>query len=202
VVIGLPAVPALDAGWDLGADAASFERERWPAEERTDDRLDHRSGAPSGGRRKRGTQRQGFGRSKGGFTTKIHLRTNAEGLPIAAEITGGEVSDYKGYDLVMDADAPAPKVLIADKGYDADRIREQTEANGGVAVIPMRRGRKNQTPIDDHIYALRNRIERCFNKLKNARRLATRYDKTAASYLGFIHIVSVRLWTRHFVNVA
>jgi transposase len=102
----------------------------------------------------------------------------------------------------MDADAPDPKVLIADKGYDADRIREETEANGGVAVIPMRRGRKVQTPIDDHIYALRNRIERCFNKLKNARRLATRYDKTAASYLGFIHIVSARLWTKHFVNTA
>jgi transposase len=102
----------------------------------------------------------------------------------------------------MDADAPDPKVLIADKGYDADRIREDTEAKGGVAVIPMRRGRKVQTPIDDHIYALRNRIERCFNKLKNARRLATRYDKTAASYLGFIHIVSARLWTKHFVNTA
>jgi transposase len=202
VVIGVPAVPALDGGWHLGADAASLERERGPTEERADDRLHHRAGAPSGGRRKRGTQREGFGRSKGGFTTKIHLRTNAEGLPIAAEITGGEVSDYKGYDLVMDADAPDPKVLIADKGYDADRIREHTEANGGVAVIPMRRGRKVQIPIDDHIYALRNRIERCFNKLKNARRLATRYDKTAASYLGFIHIVSVRLWTKHFVNKA
>jgi transposase len=202
VVIGVPAVPALDVGWDLGADAASLERERWSAEECADDRLDYRAGAPSSSRRKRGTQRQGFGRSKGGFTTKIHLLTNAEGLPIAAEITGGEVSDYKGYDLVMDAAAPDPKVLIADKGYDADRIREHTEANGGVAVIPMRRGRKVQTPIDDHIYALRNRIERCFNKLKNARRLATRYDKTAASYLGFIHIVSVRLWTKHFVNTA
>ena len=200
MVIGVPAVSSLDAGWPLGADAAGLERERGPTEERADDRLDHRAGAPSGGRRKRGTQREGFGRSKGGFTTKIHLRTNAEGLPIAAEITGGQVSDYKGYDLVMDADAPAPKVLIADKGYDADRIREHTEAKGGVAVIPMRRGRKVQVPIDDHIYALRNRIERCFNKLKNARRLATRYDKTAASYLGFIHIVSVRLWTRHFVN--
>lgn len=200
MVVGVSAVPALDAGWDLGADVAGLERERRPTAQRANDRFDHRAGAPSGGRRKRGTQRQGFGRSKGGFTTKIHLRTNVEGLPIAAEITGGEVSDYKGYDLVMDADAPDPKVLIADKGYDADRIREETEANGGVAVIPMRRGRKVQTPIDDHIYALRNRIERCFNKLKNARRLATRYDKTAASYLGFIHIVSARLWTKHFVN--
>lgn len=200
MVVSVPAVPALDAGRCVGVDAASLERERRPAEQRADDRLDHRAGAPSGGRRKRGTQRQGFGRSKGGFTTKIHLRTNAEGLPIAAEVTGGEVSDYKGYDLVMDADAPEPKVLIADKGYDADRIRADTEAKGGVAVIPTRSGRKVQIPIDDHIYALRNRIERCFNKLKNSRRLATRYDKTVASYLGFIHIASLRLWTKHFVN--
>lgn len=67
-------------------------------------------------------------------------------------------------------------------------------------IIPMRRSRKVQIPIDDHIYALRNRIERCFNRLKNWRRLATRYDKTADSYLGFVLIAAVRLWTRVFVN--
>ena len=64
----------------------------------------------------------------------------------------------------------------------------------------MRRGRKLQDPINDRIYALRSRIERRFKKRRNARRLATRYDKTAPSYLGFIHIVSARLWTTHFVN--
>lgn len=95
---------------------------------------------------------------------------------------------------------PEPKVLIADKGYDADRIREEIEEKGRVAVIPARRSRKAPVPIDGYIYALRNRVERCFNKLKNSRRLATRYDKTADSYLGFIHIAAVRLWIRHFVN--
>jgi transposase len=55
-------------------------------------------------------------------------------------------------------------------------------------------------PIDDYIYALRNRIERCFNKLKNSRRLATRYDKTAESYLGFFNLAAIR-WIRHFVKV-
>lgn len=64
----------------------------------------------------------------------------------------------------------------------------------------MRRSRKVRVPIDDHIYALRNRIERCFNRLKNWRRLATRYDKTADSYLGFVLIAAVRLWMRVFVN--
>ncbi|MEO6247599.1 MAG: transposase [Sphingomicrobium sp.] len=66
-------------------------------------------------RRQRGTPRQGLDRSKGGFTTKIHLRINAMGLPIAFALTGGEVSDFKGYLPVMNAEGSAPKVLFADK---------------------------------------------------------------------------------------
>ncbi len=74
------------------------------------------------------------------------------------------------------------------------------EARGVTPIIPMRRSRKVQISIDDHIYALRNRIERCFNRLKNWRRLATRYDKTADSYLGFVLIAAVRLCMRPLVN--
>ena len=114
-----------------------------------------------------------------------------------AEITAGQVSDYIGYGDVMGDDLPPPKVLIADKGYDSDAIRADVEARGGTPVIPPRRNRKVQTQIDGYIYALRNMVERCINKLKNARRLATRYDKTATSYLGFIEIVSARQWFRH-----
>lgn len=72
----------------------------------------------------------------------------------------------------------------------------------GTAMIPTKRNRLIQVPVDPAIYALRNMVECCFNKLKNARRLATRYDKTADSYLGFIHIVSIRLWMREFVNAS
>lgn len=114
-----------------------------------------------------------------------------------AAITAGQVSDYTGYAETVDADLPSTRVLIADKGYDSDAIREAVEAGGGAAVIPPRRNRTKPTPVDGFIYALRNRIERCINHLKNARRLATRYDKTAASYLGFIEIVSARLWFSH-----
>jgi len=103
---------------------------------------------------------------------------------------------------IMDADGPAPKVLLADKGYDADFIRKDMERRGGMAMIPTKRNRLIQLPVDAAIYALRNMVERCFNKLKNARRLATRYDKTADSYLGFVHIVSIRLWMRQCVNAA
>jgi transposase len=76
------------------------------------------------------------------------------------------------------------------------------EKRGGTAMIPTKRNRLIQIPVDAAIYVLRNMVERCFNKLKNARRLATRYDKTADSYLGFIHIVSIRPWTRQFFNAA
>ena len=95
---------------------------------------------------------------------------------------------------------PAPKVLLADKGYDADAILADLEDRSVAAVIPPKRNRKVQPIIDDHLYALRNLVERCFSKLKHSRRLATRYDKTADSYLGFILVASAGLWIRHFVN--
>ena len=93
------------------------------------------------------------------------------------EITPGQTSDYEG--------------------YDADRIRENVEAHGGDPVIPMRRNRKIQESLDTVLYAWRNLVERCFNRLKHTRRLATRYDKTAVSFLGFIDIACIRLWLRH-----
>lgn len=102
----------------------------------------------------------------------------------------------------MQEPGPAPKVMIADKGYDSDAIRSDLEARKVEAVIPPRRNRKLQKPIDSYIYALRNLIERCFSKLKHSRRLATRYDKTSESYLGFVLVASARLWCRHFVNTA
>ena len=111
-------------------------------------------------------------------------------------MSGGEVSDFKGFDALVDDDLPAAKVVIADKGYDSDHIRDMIGKRGGTPVIPGKSNRKQPSLVDGITYALRNRIERCFNKLKCSRRLATRYDKTAASYLGFIHIVAVRLWVR------
>ncbi len=74
------------------------------------------------------------------------------------------------------------------------------EARGVTPMIPTRRSRRIQIPVDDHVYALRNRIERCFDKLKNSRRFVTRYDETAESHLGFVLIAAVGLWTRAFVN--
>lgn len=112
-------------------------------------------------------------------------------------LSAGRTSDHTGYDALTDSDLPAPKVLIADKVCDANAIRGQIAAQGGTPVIPARRARSAPEPISAMVYALRNRIERRINRLKNARHLATRYDKTATSYLGFIEIISARLWFRH-----
>lgn len=114
-----------------------------------------------------------------------------------SEITPGQTSDYLGFDLVMAENLPTPSVLLADRGYDADGIRMSMEARSVLPVIPMRKSRKKRVGVDRTLYRLRNLVERCFNKLKNARRVATRYDKTAESFLGFIDITSIRLWIRH-----
>lgn len=89
--------------------------------------------------------------------------------------------------------------MIADKGYDADAIRQELENNGIEAVIPPRSNRKVQIPYDRAKYRERNLIERMFNRLKNWRRIATRYDKTALSFLSFTQIISAKLWIP-FVN--
>ena len=115
-------------------------------------------------------------------------------------LTPGEAHDITGYAPLMDEPAPDPKVVLADRGYDADALRDDLNNRGAEAVIPTKRNRKAPIVIDSSIYALRNRIERAFNPLKNARRVATRYDKTATNFLGFVQLTALRLWLRHFVN--
>lgn len=113
------------------------------------------------------------------------------------EITAGQSSDYLGFNLVMAENLPTPSVLLADRGYDADSIRKSMDKRDVLPVIPMRKSRKKRVGVDRALYRLRKLVERCFNKLKNARRVATRYDKTAESFVGFIDITSIRLWLRH-----
>ena len=200
--LGLSAVPALVSGGAVGRHAGGTQCHRGSTEQRADDRFHHRACPSARIGRKKGAHQESIGRSRGGQTTKIHLRTNSIGLPIAITLSSGEASDYKGYEPLMQEPGPRPSIMIADKGYDSDAIREDLVARNVEAVIPMRRCRKVQRPIDGAVYALRNLIERCFNKLKQSRRLATRYDKTTESYLGFVLVTSARLWCRHFVNTA
>ena len=86
--------------------------------------------------------------------------------------------------------------VIADKAYDSDAIRDTVKAAGMKAVIPSNRSRKKRIRHDKALYRERNRIERCFNKLKHFRRFATRYDRRADHYLAFVHLAAIMLWLR------
>lgn len=97
----------------------------------------------------------------------------------------------------MADDLPLPAVLLADRGYDTDHVRKTIEARNLLPVIRMRKSRKMRVGVGRSLYRLRNLVERCFNKLKNAGRAATRYDKSAESFLGFVDITSIRLWVCH-----
>ncbi|AKQ41597.1 transposase [Aurantiacibacter atlanticus] len=102
----------------------------------------------------------------------------------------------------MDIPVAAPKALLADKGYDGDRFRESLLIRGILPIIPPRSNRKVPAHPDYRRYKDRNRIERMFNKLKQSRRIATRYDKTALSFASFLNLASIRLWLKSFVNRA
>ena len=86
------------------------------------------------------------------------------------------------------------EALLADRGDDADAIRQELAKADIEAVIPAKKNRRTPIPHNHQRYRWRNLIERLFNKLKNWRRVATRYDKTEESYLGFVAIASVKLW--------
>jgi putative transposase len=85
---------------------------------------------------------------------------------------------------------------IADKGYDADHLCDRLAQAGTDVVIPPKRNRKVQRPYDAHLYKERNLIECFFNKLKQFRRVATRYDKLLANFMGFVKLAAIAIWLR------
>jgi transposase len=94
-----------------------------------------------------------------------------------------------------------PKSLLADKGYDTDDIRGEIRARGGRPEIPTKKNRRIQYSVNRALYAKRNQIERFFNRLKESRRVATRYDHTGESFLGFTKLAAIKIWIR-FVHAA
>ncbi len=97
---------------------------------------------------------------------------------------------------------PKPKALLADTGYDGDRFRENLLMRGILPIIPPRSNRKVPVHPDYRRYKDHNRIERMFGKLKQQRRIATRYDKTVLSFESFLNLAAARLWLKSFVNAA
>ena len=162
-----------------------------------DDRLHHRARPPARRRRaqgQRGADAQGLGRSRGGLSTKIHAATGALGLPVRLIASPGQRNDIAfAHDLIDGIDADR---AIADKGYDADHLVDRIAQSGVDAVIPPKRNRKVQRTYDVDLYKERNRIERFFNKLKQFRRVATRYDKLLANFMGFVKLAAIAIWLR------
>jgi transposase len=93
-------------------------------------------------------------------------------------------------------DGLAAEYVIADKAYDADRLYQKAIDQGGDPVVPPRCHRKPQHAYDKALYMERNRVERFFSRIKQCRRIATRYDKLAATFMGFITLASIMLWLR------
>jgi transposase len=138
----------------------------------------------------------------GGFSTKIHLRTDAKGRPLVFELTGGEAREVKGYDALMEFCEAQQDKLLGDKGYDADAIRDDLEQRGiEPVIIPPKANRKEPIEYDREAYKRRNRIGRCVNALKQVRRIATRYEKTARAFLSMLCIRAATLWIKT-VNTA
>jgi transposase len=112
------------------------------------------------------------------------------------------VSDYRAVPALLDIPVAKPKALLADKGYDGDAVREDLLWRGILPIIPPKANRREAIACDFRRYRDRNHVERLFNRLKQSRRIATRYDKTATSYLGFLCLAAAKLWLKHYVNMA
>ena len=149
---------------------------------------------------KRGQHDQALGRSRGGFSTKIHLKTDFGGLPIAFHLTGGEASDSRNFETLLDIGPDLnPRAALGDKGYDSKSNRDAARQRGICPAIPYRSNTKNMPAFfPKTLYKARARIEQAVGKLKRFKRIALRCEKTAQNYgsfvalaLGFILIKTV-----------
>lgn len=110
------------------------------------------------------------------------------------------MSDYRAVPALLDMPVAKPKALLADKGYDGDAVRENLLWRGILPIIPPKANRREPAICDFRRYRDRNHVERLFNRLKQSRRIATRYDKTASSFLGFLALAAAKLWLTDYVN--
>lgn len=136
-----------------------------------------------------------MGRSRGGLTTKIHALVDAEGRPIALKLTEGQAHDGKAADDLLDALGEG-QILLADRAYDSDRLRQRLIAQGAWANVKPMPNRTNVPAFSKFLYKYRNLVERFFNKLKHSRAVATRYDKNPDNYLALIKLAAARIWIK------
>jgi transposase len=168
-------------------------RGKWTIDRYADDRLHTRESTPLGLRGKKGEQKQAVGRSRGGRNTKIHALADAKGRLIAILLTGGQAHDYPVAKRLIRRVKP-PKHMLGDMAYDGDQLREELTEQGTKPVIPNRSNRKKPFSFNKRIYKLRWRIESAFSRLKDFRRIATRYDRLARNYLASVCLVAALVW--------
>lgn len=143
-----------------------------------------------------------LGRSRGGFGTKLHLIVDSHGVPLAASISPGQAHESKHLEPVLEAvrinrsgrgrPRCRPKALAGDKGYSYPRVRRYLRHRGIKVVIPTRKDQRRDPHFDTPSYRRRNIVERCINWLKENRRLGTRYEKLAVTFLGMIKLAMIR----------
>ena len=155
------------------------------------DRLHQHQGTPLGGRRKRGAFAQGLGISRGGRTSKVHGLTDEEGRPRVLLISPGHTNDMTMAPALIAAARGRFTALIADRGYDSNAIRTAVQAQGAEVVIPSTRSRTTPLPYNRATYRACNLVERLWCRLKDWRRVATRYDKLARNYMAGVYLAAI-----------
>ena len=131
-----------------------------------------------------GRDLQAIGLTKGGWNTKLHAAVDRKGRPWALLLTGGNVADVsQATEVLAELD---PKMVVADKGYDSDPLRRWLAERGVTSCIPPRSNRQNPRPVRRSSYRKRHLIENFFGHLKTFRRVATRYDKLAETFFGWV----------------
>ncbi len=142
----------------------------------------------------RGPALHAIGRSRGGPTTKVHLVVDALGLPLAFAVTEGQRHDVvPAPDLVRQT---RPRCLLGDKAYSTHDFRRLLAELDCDPVIPSSSSWNDPPPYDKDMYKARGEVERTFNLLKQARRFATRYEKTLRNYEAVVAIGCAMLWLR------
>lgn len=153
-----------------------------------------RAHACAAGYHKYGNEAQALGRSKGGFTTKIHALVDGLGNPIKFILTGGHRNDITQAASLLEEQRNT--VVLADKGYDSQELVDTLENQGCIATIPSKKNAKNPRVIDKEQYKERFLIEAFFSKIKHFRRVFSRFDKTSTAFSGFLHLAGALIWMR------
>lgn len=151
-----------------------------------------------------GQASEALGRSRGGFSTKIHLRADQRGRPLVLLVTAGQRHDQTMFEpLLLQGNVRRdgrgrprrrPQRVVADKGYSSRRIRGWLRQHGIRHTIPHKRNECRRGPFDRAVYRTRNHVERLINRLKQFRRVATRYEKRAANYLAMVTLGAILVW--------